>query len=176
MLRVASFVFDLSSGRLDPDTFDDLSEQFADRFEGVLSRRDDQLITTVYFDSDEVGLEPAILSLIEEVEAELDLRVREVDLDLVTISDIAERTGRTRQGIRLLVNGSRGPGSFPAPLGVPGGSRVWDWAAVNLWLRDGLSLGDTETGLSRGLIFKVNAKIAQIAERSPSDKGREHRT
>ena len=54
-----------------------------------------------------------------------------VDQDLVSVSDIAKRIGRTRESVRLLVDGKRGPGSFPAPVGVVGdGTRVWPWSVV----------------------------------------------
>lgn len=57
-----------------------------------------------------------------------------VDPDFVSISDIAERTGRSRESVRLLVEGKRGPGSFPAPTGIIGdGSRFWSWAIVVDW-------------------------------------------
>jgi predicted DNA-binding transcriptional regulator AlpA len=57
-----------------------------------------------------------------------------VDQDLVSIPDIAERTERSRESIRLLVEGKRGPGGFPSPVGIVGdGIRVWPWASVLDW-------------------------------------------
>ncbi|MFH0914869.1 MAG: hypothetical protein V1912_00270 [bacterium] len=55
--------------------------------------------------------------------------------DLVTIADIARRTGRTTESIRLLIRGERGPGGFPAPSTRVGSgrSRVWRWADVVEW-------------------------------------------
>jgi hypothetical protein len=48
-----------------------------------------------------------------------------VDQDLVSVRDIAQRVGRTRESVRLLVDGKRGPGNFPPPIGVVGdGIRV----------------------------------------------------
>lgn len=55
--------------------------------------------------------------------------------DLVTIADIARRTERTNESIRLLIHGGRGPGGFPTPstrIGS-GRSRVWRWADVAEW-------------------------------------------
>jgi hypothetical protein len=58
-----------------------------------------------------------------------------VDQDLVLVGDIARRVGRTRESVRLLVDGKRGPGGFPAPLGVVGeGTRIWPWSPVVEWL------------------------------------------
>ncbi|MGA3220011.1 MAG: hypothetical protein ABSE77_13190 [Acidimicrobiales bacterium] len=57
-----------------------------------------------------------------------------VDQDLVSVSDIARRVGRTRESVRLLVDGKRGPGRFPPPIGVVGdGTRVWPWSVVLEW-------------------------------------------
>ena len=58
--------------------------------------------------------------------------------DQVSIGDIAERTGRTNESIRLLVNGRRGPGDFPMPatrIGA-GRSRLWRWADVVAWFHE----------------------------------------
>ena len=58
--------------------------------------------------------------------------------DQVSIGDIAERTGRTNESVRLLVNGQRGPGGFPMPatrVGT-GRSRLWRWADVVEWFHE----------------------------------------
>lgn len=61
--------------------------------------------------------------------------VRVEPYDLVTIADIARRTGRTSESIRLLMRGERGPGGFPTPFTRVGSgrSRVWRWADVVEW-------------------------------------------
>src|SRR5271156_1510479 len=38
-----------------------------------------------------------------------------IEDEMVSISDIAERTGRTRQSISMLAEGRRGQGHFPVP-------------------------------------------------------------
>ena len=68
-----------------------------------------------------------------------------VDQDLVSVSDIAQRVGRTRESVRLLVDAKRGPGRFPPPIGVVGdGTRVWPWAVVLEWFDKvlGVDLGE----------------------------------
>jgi hypothetical protein len=60
-----------------------------------------------------------------------------LDQDLVSIPDSADRVGRTRESVRLLVEHKRGPGGFPAPVGVVGDAiRVWPWAVVLGWFVD----------------------------------------
>lgn len=59
--------------------------------------------------------------------------------DPVTLVDIARRTARTRESVRMLASGKRGPGGFPEPMLVTtGGEKVWNWPDVGGWLRDRL--------------------------------------
>jgi len=54
--------------------------------------------------------------------------------DLVTMAEIAELTGRSRESIRLLIAGERGPGSFPTPAThFRTRNRMWRWMAVAAW-------------------------------------------
>jgi hypothetical protein len=93
--------------------------------------------------------------------------------DLVSIGDIAERTGRTNESIRLLVNGRRGPGDFPLPatrIGT-GHSRLWRWAEVFEWFHK--YEGDRwsgETARYWSVIAAVNdfLRQRQFANRSDS--------
>lgn len=64
------------------------------------------------------------------------LRLLRLDPDLVGVSDVAERTGRSRQNVLQWVNGERrsDAGAFPDPEGTVGRSLVWRWAEVNAWL------------------------------------------
>jgi hypothetical protein len=80
----------------------------------------------------------AILSAIQQIESAVPtVRVIRVEPDdLVNASDIAARLGRSRESVRLLIAGERGPGGFPAPvshLKVRG--RLWRWAEVARWVR-----------------------------------------
>jgi predicted DNA-binding transcriptional regulator AlpA len=72
------------------------------------------------------------------------MRLIRLDPDLVGISDIAQRTGRSRQNVLQWTNGERNSDrSFPAPEGTAGHSLVWRWADVNAWLEP-LELADGE--------------------------------
>lgn len=69
--------------------------------------------------------------------------VRVID-PLVTLSDIADEVGVTRQAVRNWALGLRQSG-FPRPLAVVGdGVRIWREADVDRWLTDAMNLG---TGL-----------------------------
>jgi hypothetical protein len=77
------------------------------------------------------------------------IQILHLDPDLVGISDIAQRTGRSRQNVLQWTNGERnGSRPFPAPEGSAGRSPVWRWADVNAWLTP-LGLGDGATRPTR---------------------------
>ena len=79
--------------------------------------------------------------------------------DLVSAAAIAQRTGRTRESVRLLADGQRGPGGFPAPVAwVNGRTRVWRWTDVVRWFRD--ALDDVVDGPpSPALVAAINAAL-----------------
>lgn len=90
------------------------------------------------FDREAADFSSAVLSAIRAVEnAVPTLRVVRVEPDdLVTLTVIAGRTQRTRESIRLLASGKRGPGGFPEPLAwIDANSRVWQWSNVAIWFK-----------------------------------------
>jgi hypothetical protein len=90
-----------------------------------------------FFDREADRQEDAVLSAIHNVEgADIGGRVLRVtqDDDWLTASEIAERVGRTRQSIGLLIRGDRGPGGFPAAVARHGSRNpLWSWAEVEAW-------------------------------------------
>ncbi len=82
-------------------------------------------------------LDAAILSAVRDVErADPRLTVVRIEPgDSVNASEIARRIHLTREYIRLLVQGKRGEGDFPAPQsGITGKTLVWSWAGVVRWM------------------------------------------
>ena len=88
------------------------------------------------FDREAPTLEEAVASAVRDIEQVSGLNVvRLLDQDLVSMAEIAERAGRTRESVRLLVNGERGPGGFPSPVTTPvRPHRLWQWSEVEQWL------------------------------------------
>lgn len=89
-------------------------------------------IQYVDFDREGPNPETAILSAIADVERLPDVEViRIAGCGLVSMADIATRTGRSRESTRLLVTNERGPGRFPAPVTDPRARyRLWRWSEV----------------------------------------------
>jgi hypothetical protein len=83
----------------------------------------------------------AILSAISDLERAVHgARVIRVEPDeFVTASEIATRLDRTRESVRLLIAGERGPGGFPAPIShLKARGRIWRWAEVARWAQEWL--------------------------------------
>jgi hypothetical protein len=64
------------------------------------------------------------------------VEVTGVSEDLVTLGEIAERTGRTFATADHWAVGRRGPGGFPAPKVRRPRVSLWSWAEVVTWLHD----------------------------------------
>ena len=89
------------------------------------------------FDRQADDLEQGILTAVRDVEqADERLAVVRVEPgDLATAAEIARRAHLTREYVRLLAEGKRGEGYFPAPQsGITGKTLVWSWAEVARWL------------------------------------------
>ena len=90
-----------------------------------------------------------------------DARPCRLDQDLVSISDIAGRVDRTRESVRLLVDGKRGPGAFPSPVGTVGdGIRIWPWAVVVEWFTEHLGEEVDDPGIPPHVAAVVDASLA----------------
>ncbi|MGE0191158.1 MAG: helix-turn-helix transcriptional regulator [Planctomycetota bacterium] len=89
------------------------------------------------------SLPEAVLSAISDVETIDGVDVARVEPDdLVTASEIARRVGRTRESIRQLAQGERGPGGFPAPEhSLRSQSPLWRWAQVAEWFESTFAEG-----------------------------------
>ena len=89
----------------------------------------------VDFDREAEALDDAILSAIDDLEKLEGVEVvRIADAGLASLADIAARVGRTRESVRLLVSGARGPGNFPKPVTDPRSRyRLWRWSDVAGW-------------------------------------------
>lgn len=94
--------------------------------------------------------------------------------DLVTATDIADRTGRTRESVRLLISGERGPGAFPPPVShLRSRGRIWKWTDVARWFSTELGVkvpsleeADFISALNGALeVRRMAARIARASER-----------
>lgn len=103
--------------------------------------------------------EEAVFSAIADVESVAGIKVvRLADIGLLSMSDIATRTGRTRESVRLLIAGKRGPGGFPPPVTDPRRrNRMWWSDEVYRWFSE--SLGGQVEHWDSQVIAAVNAGL-----------------
>lgn len=93
------------------------------------------------FDRSAPSFHDAVVSALEAIRAAIPSArlLRVLPDDLVTISAIAARTGRTDESIRLLCQGKRGPGGFPPAAGrINEKTLIWRWADVARWFSEAL--------------------------------------
>lgn len=104
--------------------------------EVTISERDGNAF--IELDTDGRTFAHAVVEAIERIER-VPAGVRVVALEpeeLMFASEIAQRTGRSKEGVSLLIEGRRGPGAFPAPAHtLTGGQKLWRWADVEAWFR-----------------------------------------
>ena len=114
------------------------------------------------FDREAPTLADAVLSAVSAVESVPGVQVvRLDDADLISISEIAERTGRTRESVRLLVAGERGPGGFPSPVSdVQRPNRLWRWTEVDRWMQNAFGDGDAQPSNDEIMLSALAAAIA----------------
>ena len=93
------------------------------------------------FDREAESFAEAVLSATETLESVIPgVRVEHLEPDdLLTMSEIAERVGRTGESVRLLISGERGPAGFPAPAThFRSRQRMWRWQEVAIWFAEEL--------------------------------------
>lgn len=146
----------------------DLDENAADAVYG--GGLDDATIRTfadwqlVELDREAASYGEALFSALRQLrEAVPDARIVRVEPDgFLTLQDIADRTGRTRESVRLLIAGARGPGGFPAPIMRHAGrSRLWSIRDVAYWFAEHLD----ETGLLNEIAAEVVTLNAAVNAR-----------
>ena len=112
-------------------------------------------------DREAASLSSAVISAIRSCESAVaGIRVVRVEPEeFVTASAIAERTGRTRESIRLLFEGARGPGAFPGPIAwLNDRTKLWDWGEVATWFAERMG-EDVSTHSELHTIGAMNALL-----------------
>jgi hypothetical protein len=119
----------------------------------------------VRFDRPAATLAEAIAAGVRLVEA-VGLRALRVDAeDWVTLGDIAERVGRSRETVRLWALGRLGPGGFPPPLNPGRDTSFYSWAEVLPWLRERMGFelpGEPPVLAAANLVLQLRALAARV--------------
>lgn len=113
------------------------------------------------------SLEAAIISAISDVcSAGIGAQVLRVDkCNLVTMSEIARRIGRSRQLVHQYMIGKRGPGAFPPPeCHLTDNAPLWAWYAVSHWLVQN-NFVRPEVGWNSEVVAAVNNYLERERQR-----------
>ncbi len=88
------------------------------------------------FDREAPTVADAIASAVRAIETGGLSVVRVLDQDLVTLADVAERIGQSRESVRRYATGERGAGGFPPPVNpARDGTVFYRWSEVVPWVR-----------------------------------------
>jgi hypothetical protein len=128
---------------------------------------------TAEFDRDAPTFAGAVVSALDAIRSALPgaRLLRVLPDDLVTVAAIAARTGRSDESVRLLHQGRRGPGGFPAAAGwVNEKTQIWRWTDVARWFAD--ALGEPPAGAEHALFLAalndaldLTARAGDLSER-----------
>jgi len=101
----------------------------------------DKDVSVAEFDREAPVLTDAIVSAVLDLESVGLTAMRVLDDDLLTLADIADRIGKSREAVRRYAAGTRGAGGFPPPVNPDrGGTTFYRWSEVGPWLRDHLGI------------------------------------
>ena len=123
--------------------------------DALLGSRDGVLFLD--FERNSTSLLEAVLSAVSDVHrANNGLSVSRVEPDdLVSAAEMARRLHRSRESIRLLIHGERGPGEFPPPIAnLTRKSPIWRWSDVAVWFEAKIG------GLQRSIVAEATELAA----------------
>jgi predicted DNA-binding transcriptional regulator AlpA len=152
-----TFEFAIVASGLDPSA-DDFESRFyeAGCDDATVSFQRGHIIVDFAREADSV--EDAIASALEDV-ALAGATVDRIEPDpLVSLADIAHRTGLTRAALTNYSKGKRAK-AFPTPVArVTSDSPLWDWSAVSRWFYENRN-GDRDVAVEAEAIRQANAAI-----------------
>ncbi|HZN16927.1 MAG TPA: hypothetical protein VFB84_01875 [Micromonosporaceae bacterium] len=121
----------------------------------------------IVFERAELDLAGAVVAAVRDAEGAGLRPVRLVDGDWVTLADIADRLGRSREAVRLWALGRVGPGGFPPPVNPGRDTLFYSWAEVSPWLRDRLCVpapGSDPVLAAAGLAVRMRALAPRVPD------------
>lgn len=145
----------------DEDNFDALMEAGCD--DALIGERDG--IQYAAFDREAESFTEAVAGAMKAITGAVrGLRVTGMELDddaLLTVAKIASRVGVSREYVRKLVAGERGPGQFPPPANhLDEHTRLWRWSDVAPWLSRSL---DKDLGVDEHMVALTRALNGSLA-------------
>lgn len=141
---------------ISPLSIEELSREFYDHFDGTLAEHCGRISVFVYGEGQSAY--QVATTTIPKLE-KIGFSIVRTDPDLVDGPEIAERLGVTRQAVQNWAKGTRGS-SFPHPVGLPGGRRIWTWNQVVEWAKREHRTSEPQ-GLDQDSAAMVDAMLAR---------------
>ena len=159
---MAMFDFVLVGSGLDPQ-----SEDFETRFwdagcdDATIAFQNGRIVAD--FSREAASFEEALLSAVRDFSA-AGATVERIEPDpLVSLADMARRSGMTRAAMTHYASGQRQSG-FPAPVAkVSSNSPLWDWAEVAQWLCHHKRL-DADSAKQASILHAANEALTDTAD------------
>jgi hypothetical protein len=127
-------------------------------------------VPIVEFDREATSLAEAVASAVRDLEDADMTAIRVVDEDLVTLADIADRVGQSRESIRRYATGDRGPGGFPPPVNPSrDGTVFYRWSEAAPWLCQTLGLDVPEVDpalVVANLVLQARQLVSRVERAS----------
>jgi hypothetical protein len=127
-------------------------------------------LSVAQFDREAPTLADAISTAVRQIESSGLVALRVLDEDLLTLADVADRIGQSRESVRRYATGERGPGGFPPPVNpARGGTVFYRWSEVAPWMREhlGVEVPDADPALVvANLIIQARQHRNQVAHMS----------
>ena len=163
-MKTFNFLLNINS-RHEPEELTDLLFE-AGCDDATLFQRDGYLF--MEFDRAALSLAAAIQSALDDI-AKVNLTAKAVEpSDLVNLSEMAERVGKSREYLRSLLAGERKNSAPPTPIaGSNAKNRLWRWSEVSVWLEANTKLIDREQVITAWQIREVNEALC-LNEPAPS--------
>jgi hypothetical protein len=155
--------------RLQDPLPEDDADRVYDAFDEEVSVEEGPKGNYVGFEREARSFLDAVLQSINKI-IKLGFEPLAVEDELVSMADIAERIGRTRQSVSMLVSGTRGPGGFPRPVAGNVRSPLWHWADVATWFESATG-HETDVEERVRTIASINGALANrvLARERPKD-------
>ena len=167
MERVETYEFTIIAGGIDPE-----EKNFEDRFfeagcdDATIAFQRGMLILD--FAREAKSFSHAVLSAVRDV-IKAGAKIERIEPDpLVSLAEIAKRTGLTRAAISQYALGHRAEG-FPTPVArVTTESPLWDWVQVARWMRlQHKAAVDVEVVVKARVMRDCNSMLSRGQEQPP---------
>lgn len=149
----------------------DLACEIQEKWDAELVRENGLVLLEIYIDNDS-DVVCATTDMVKQIEQLVPgFKADSVYKDLVSMSDIADRVGLSKEAVRKWILNNEL--NFPDQVSSIGnGQKIWDWVDVSGWLLDVKKLDMDENLPTRNQILQIDACLAGVPDKTQLDWSR----